>query len=169
MASLPVPITSVVAHNAGESSYQDTHWIGPIQTNLEMPLLSVLTQSSYPSFCPAAEVAWSLYGNLGFPLDLIGLMLEEKGISLDSAAFNELALEDAKVRGRFMLSEEFRAFPLTCEHGGRIPFTTEALPMHHGAMCLFPEGKVDLKQHCGHNAFACGCRTKKYCLVILFK
>ncbi|XP_064014897.1 alanine--tRNA ligase, mitochondrial isoform X2 [Pogoniulus pusillus] len=43
-----------------------------------------------------AEVAWSLYGNLGFPLDLIDLMLEEKGIRLDSAAFNKLALEDAK-------------------------------------------------------------------------
>ncbi|XP_008948129.1 PREDICTED: alanine--tRNA ligase, mitochondrial, partial [Merops nubicus] len=43
-----------------------------------------------------AEVAWSLYGNLGFPLDLINLMLEEKGISLDSAAFNKLAQEDAK-------------------------------------------------------------------------
>lgn len=49
-------------------------------------------------FCSAAEVAWSLYGNLGFPLDLIDLMLEEKGIRLDSAAFNELVLEDAKVR-----------------------------------------------------------------------
>lgn len=49
-------------------------------------------------FCPTAEVAWSLYGNLGFPLDLIDLMLEEKGIRLDSAAFNELVLEDAKVR-----------------------------------------------------------------------
>lgn len=70
-----------------------------------MPLLSVFTQISCPSLCPTAEVAWSLYANLGFPLDLIGLMLEEKGISLDSAAFNELALEDAKVRGTLPLSE----------------------------------------------------------------
>lgn len=76
-----------------------------MQTDLEMPLLSVFTQSSCPSFCLTAEVAWSLYGSLGFPLDLIHLMLEEKGISLDSAAFNELALEDAKVRGRPALSE----------------------------------------------------------------
>lgn len=70
-----------------------------------MPLPSVVTQSSCPPFCLTAEVAWSLYGSLGFPLDLIDLMLEEKGISLDSAAFNELALEDAKVRGRPALSE----------------------------------------------------------------
>lgn len=70
-----------------------------------MPSLSAFTQGSCPSFCPTAEVAWSLYGNLGFPLDLIDLMLEEKGISLDSAAFNKLALEDAKVRGRLASSE----------------------------------------------------------------
>ncbi|KAM9239859.1 alanine--tRNA ligase, mitochondrial isoform 2-T2 [Leptosomus discolor] len=53
-------------------------------------------QQMEPSTHFPAEVAWSLYGNLGFPLDLIDLMLEEKGISLDSAAFNELVLEDAK-------------------------------------------------------------------------
>uniref|UniRef100_A0A8B9P742 Alanine--tRNA ligase n=1 Tax=Apteryx owenii TaxID=8824 RepID=A0A8B9P742_APTOW len=56
-------------------------------------------QQMEPSMDFPAEVAWSLYGNLGFPLDLIDLMLEEKGIRLDSAAFDELALEDAKVRG----------------------------------------------------------------------
>lgn len=126
-----------------------------------MLLLSAFTQSSRPSFCPTAEVAWSLYGNLGFPLDLIDLMLEEKGISLDSAGFNELALEDAKVRGRLM-SEEFRAFSLSCEHGGRIPVTTEPLWMHHRATCLIPEGEVGLKQQCSHSAFACGCGTEKY-------
>nr|XP_002187191.3 alanine--tRNA ligase, mitochondrial [Taeniopygia guttata] len=53
-------------------------------------------QQMEPSTNFPAEVAWSLYGSLGFPLDLIDLMLEEKGISLDSAAFNKLALEDAK-------------------------------------------------------------------------
>uniref|UniRef100_A0A8C5TTN6 Alanine--tRNA ligase n=1 Tax=Malurus cyaneus samueli TaxID=2593467 RepID=A0A8C5TTN6_9PASS len=55
-------------------------------------------QQMEPSTNFPAEVAWSLYGSLGFPLDLIDLMLEEKGISLDSAAFNELVLEDAKIR-----------------------------------------------------------------------
>ncbi|XP_030801252.1 alanine--tRNA ligase, mitochondrial [Camarhynchus parvulus] len=53
-------------------------------------------QQMEPSTNFPAEVAWSLYGSLGFPLDLIDLMLEEKGISLDSAAFNELVLEDVK-------------------------------------------------------------------------
>ncbi|NXJ06813.1 SYAM protein, partial [Odontophorus gujanensis] len=57
-------------------------------------------QQMKPSTDFPAEVAWSLYGNLGFPLDLIDLMLEEKGIRLDSAAFNELVLEDAERKAR---------------------------------------------------------------------
>uniref|UniRef100_A0A8C5RHZ7 Alanine--tRNA ligase n=1 Tax=Laticauda laticaudata TaxID=8630 RepID=A0A8C5RHZ7_LATLA len=42
------------------------------------------------------EVAWSLYRNLGFPLDLIKLMLEEKGLQLDIATFDRLAQEHAE-------------------------------------------------------------------------
>lgn len=49
-------------------------------------------------FLPAGEVAWSLYRNLGFPLDLIKLMLEEKGVQLDIATFDRLAQEYAEVR-----------------------------------------------------------------------
>ncbi|NWH61993.1 SYAM protein, partial [Geococcyx californianus] len=59
-------------------------------------IIEQTVQQMEPSTNFPAEVAWSLYGNLGFPLDLIDLMLEERGISLDSAAFNELILEDAK-------------------------------------------------------------------------
>lgn len=44
------------------------------------------------------EVAWSLHTNLGFPLDLIGLMLEENGVQMDTAALDQLAQEDAEVR-----------------------------------------------------------------------
>ncbi|XP_048338170.1 alanine--tRNA ligase, mitochondrial isoform X1 [Sphaerodactylus townsendi] len=42
------------------------------------------------------EVAWGLHRNLGFPLDLIGLMLEENGVQLDIAALDQLAQEDAE-------------------------------------------------------------------------
>lgn len=48
-------------------------------------------------FLPVGEVAWSLYRNLGFPLDLIKLMLEEKGVQLDIATFDHLAQEHAEV------------------------------------------------------------------------
>ncbi|XP_030051619.1 alanine--tRNA ligase, mitochondrial isoform X2 [Microcaecilia unicolor] len=42
------------------------------------------------------DVAWSLHRNLGFPLDLISLMLEEKSVGLNSAALDQLAEEEAQ-------------------------------------------------------------------------
>ncbi|XP_006126589.2 alanine--tRNA ligase, mitochondrial isoform X2 [Pelodiscus sinensis] len=53
-----------------------------------------------------AKVAWSLYGNLGFPLDLIGLMIEEKGIQLDWAALDQLAQEDAERKAQTHQAEQ---------------------------------------------------------------
>ncbi|XP_005296389.2 alanine--tRNA ligase, mitochondrial [Chrysemys picta bellii] len=63
-------------------------------------------QQMAPSKLFPAEVAWSLYGNLGFPLDLIGLMIEEKGIQLDWAALDQLAQEDAKRKARTQQAEQ---------------------------------------------------------------
>ncbi|XP_047668285.1 alanine--tRNA ligase, mitochondrial isoform X1 [Tachysurus fulvidraco] len=40
-----------------------------------------------------AAVAWSLHRNLGFPLDLIDLMLEERGMSVDKRGVEQLAAE----------------------------------------------------------------------------
>ncbi|MBN3309203.1 SYAM protein, partial [Amia calva] len=45
-------------------------------------------------------VAWALHRNLGFPLDLIGLMLEERGVSMDTETLNKLALENAKLQSQ---------------------------------------------------------------------
>lgn len=52
------------------------------------------------SFFPKAQVAWSLSmsGDLGLPLDLVELMLEEKGVQLDSAGLARLAQEEAQVQ-----------------------------------------------------------------------
>nr|XP_030726426.1 alanine--tRNA ligase, mitochondrial isoform X4 [Globicephala melas] len=55
-----------------------------------------------PSDVFPAEVAWSLSlsGNLGLPLDLVKLMLEEKGVQLDSAGLERLAQEEAQHRAQ---------------------------------------------------------------------
>ncbi|XP_065741428.1 alanine--tRNA ligase, mitochondrial [Phocoena phocoena] len=55
-----------------------------------------------PSDAFPAEVAWSLSlsGNLGLPLDLVKLMLEEKGVQLDSAGLERLAQEEAQHRAQ---------------------------------------------------------------------
>ncbi|KAJ8002204.1 hypothetical protein DPEC_G00177390 [Dallia pectoralis] len=41
-----------------------------------------------------ANVAWSLHRNLGFPVDLISLMLEEQGMCVDQQSLDELAVEN---------------------------------------------------------------------------
>ncbi|XP_012598837.2 alanine--tRNA ligase, mitochondrial [Microcebus murinus] len=55
-----------------------------------------------PSDVFPAEVAWSLSlsGNLGLPLDLVELMLEEKGVQLDTAGLQRLAQEEAQHRAQ---------------------------------------------------------------------
>ncbi|KAJ1147864.1 hypothetical protein NDU88_000708 [Pleurodeles waltl] len=52
------------------------------------------------------DVAWSLYRDLGFPLDLIGLMLEEKGVTMDSAALEQLAQAEAQRKYQAQQAEE---------------------------------------------------------------
>ncbi|CAM4648779.1 alanine--tRNA ligase, mitochondrial isoform X1 [Lepidochelys kempii] len=63
-------------------------------------------QQMGPSKLFPGEVAWSLYGNLGFPLDLIGLMIEEKGIQMDWAALDQLAQENAKRKAQTQQAEQ---------------------------------------------------------------
>ncbi|XP_075454915.1 alanine--tRNA ligase, mitochondrial isoform X2 [Ascaphus truei] len=64
-----------------------------------------LQQEGSPGAFPV-DVAWSLHRNLGFPLDLIGLMLEERGVSLDKAALDQLAVQEAEMKGRDQQSED---------------------------------------------------------------
>ncbi|XP_074845888.1 alanine--tRNA ligase, mitochondrial isoform X2 [Carettochelys insculpta] len=63
-------------------------------------------QQMGPSRLFPVEVAWSLYGNLGFPLDLIGLMVEERGIQLDWPALDRLAQEDAERKAQTQQAEQ---------------------------------------------------------------
>uniref|UniRef100_A0A667W7P8 Alanine--tRNA ligase n=1 Tax=Myripristis murdjan TaxID=586833 RepID=A0A667W7P8_9TELE len=46
-----------------------------------------------------AAVAWSLHRNLGFPLDLLELMLEDRGVGLDRDGLERLISEDNQKRG----------------------------------------------------------------------
>ncbi|KAG7315507.1 hypothetical protein KOW79_021595 [Hemibagrus wyckioides] len=47
-----------------------------------------------------AAVAWSLHRNLGFPLDLIDLMLEERGMSVDKPGVERLSAEHDELQSR---------------------------------------------------------------------
>ena len=45
----------------------------------------------------AAPVAWSLHRNLGFPLDLLQLILEERGLQVDQVLLDQLLARNQKV------------------------------------------------------------------------
>ncbi|XP_017314348.1 alanine--tRNA ligase, mitochondrial [Ictalurus punctatus] len=47
-----------------------------------------------------ASVAWSLHRNLGFPLDLVDLMLEERGMTVDKRGVERLAAEREKLQSQ---------------------------------------------------------------------
>nr|XP_015218024.1 PREDICTED: alanine--tRNA ligase, mitochondrial [Lepisosteus oculatus] len=51
------------------------------------------------------SVAWSLHRNLGFPLDLIGLMVEERGVSMETDVLDKFASEKAKLSAQARPSE----------------------------------------------------------------
>lgn len=48
--------------------------------------------------CVSVSVAWSLHRDLGFPLDLVDLMLEERGVWVDRQELDRLMAENQKVK-----------------------------------------------------------------------
>uniref|UniRef100_A0A8C9VFX3 Alanine--tRNA ligase n=1 Tax=Scleropages formosus TaxID=113540 RepID=A0A8C9VFX3_SCLFO len=65
------------------------------------------------------SVAWSLHCHLGFPLDLLRLMVEEKGVAMDTEALDRLALENKKV-------------DFTSEHDSCVDLDVKVLPELQG-------------------------------------
>ncbi|MEQ2271864.1 hypothetical protein XENORESO_010321, partial [Xenotaenia resolanae] len=62
---------------------------------------SMPSLTSRPVGPSSASVAWSLHRDLGFPLDLVNLMLEERGVQVDHQALDRLISKNQK-----MLSEQ---------------------------------------------------------------
>ncbi|XP_072912340.1 alanine--tRNA ligase, mitochondrial isoform X1 [Hemitrygon akajei] len=95
-----------------------------------------------------ADVAWSLHRNLGFPLDLISLMLEEKAVSMDTEGLDHLAREEAeRSQGAPVTVTETEAAldPRTLQelHQTGVPFTDDSPKYsysidHHGRY-VFPQ------------------------------
>lgn len=69
-------------------------------SSLLSPSFDLPLPSSTLCSLSSAEVAWSLSlsGHLGIPLDLVKLMLEEKGVQLDTAGLQRLAQAEAQVQ-----------------------------------------------------------------------
>ncbi|KAJ8366093.1 hypothetical protein SKAU_G00149240 [Synaphobranchus kaupii] len=82
------------------------------------------------------SVAWSLHRNLGFPLDLIGLMLEERGVVVDTEAVDRLAAEEEKLKTQTQCPDresctELDLYSLSELQGTGIPHTDDSPKYHY--------------------------------------
>ncbi|XP_014910232.1 alanine--tRNA ligase, mitochondrial isoform X1 [Poecilia latipinna] len=79
-------IADIINENEG-------HFLSSLQRGSRLIQRTCLRTGSGPF--PAA-VAWSLYRDLGFPLDLVDLMLEERGIQVDRQELDRLVSHEQK-------------------------------------------------------------------------
>uniref|UniRef100_A0A674DV14 Alanine--tRNA ligase n=1 Tax=Salmo trutta TaxID=8032 RepID=A0A674DV14_SALTR len=103
-------------------------------------------------------VAWSLHRNLGFPLDLIGLMLEEQGLSVDQRALDVLAIENEKLRCQVQTSGDtlvhLDLHSLAQLQSGEVPHTDDSPKYHYS---LTQDGKYVFQPcHATVQALYCG-------------
>uniref|UniRef100_A0A8C7M4U5 Alanine--tRNA ligase n=1 Tax=Oncorhynchus kisutch TaxID=8019 RepID=A0A8C7M4U5_ONCKI len=104
-------------------------------------------------------VAWSLHRNLGFPLDLIGLMLEEQGLSVDQRALDVLAIESQNLRCQVQTSVgdtlvHLDLHSLAQLQSGEVPHTDDSPKYHYS---LAQDGKYVFQPcHATVQALYCG-------------
>lgn len=74
----------------------EAHFLSSLQQGSRL-IHRALHRKDYKHGVFPASVAWSLHRDLGFPLDLVDLMLEEKGVQVDREELDRLMAENQKV------------------------------------------------------------------------
>ncbi|XP_068455614.1 alanine--tRNA ligase, mitochondrial [Clinocottus analis] len=74
----------------------EAHFLSSLQRGSRL-IHRALQRKDYKHGVFPASVAWSLHRDLGFPLDLVDLMLEEKGVQVDRKELDRLMAENQKV------------------------------------------------------------------------
>ncbi|XP_041839918.1 alanine--tRNA ligase, mitochondrial [Melanotaenia boesemani] len=72
----------------------EAHFLSSLQQGSRLIQRTLWKDSRHGLF--PASVAWSLHRDLGFPLDLVDLMLEEKGVQVDRQKLDRLVAENQK-------------------------------------------------------------------------
>uniref|UniRef100_A0A3Q4N6M3 alanine--tRNA ligase n=1 Tax=Neolamprologus brichardi TaxID=32507 RepID=A0A3Q4N6M3_NEOBR len=78
-------------------------------------------------FLPAASVAWSLHRDLGFPLDLVDLILEERGVRVDRQELDRLIAENQKLQAGDRAQVTLDVLSLTELQRLGVPHTDDSL------------------------------------------
>ncbi|KAM8878174.1 alanine--tRNA ligase, mitochondrial isoform 2-T2 [Spinachia spinachia] len=75
----------------------EAHFLSSLQHGSRL-IQRTLDRKDYKQGVFPASVAWSLHRDLGFPLDLVDIMLEEKEVQVDREELDRLMEESRKVR-----------------------------------------------------------------------
>uniref|UniRef100_A0A3B4Z341 alanine--tRNA ligase n=1 Tax=Seriola lalandi dorsalis TaxID=1841481 RepID=A0A3B4Z341_SERLL len=76
----------------------EDHFLSSLQQGSRL-IHRTLNKMDYKHGVFPASVAWSLHRDLGFPLDLVDLILEEKGVQVDPQELDRLIAENHKQSG----------------------------------------------------------------------
>ncbi|XP_014330324.1 alanine--tRNA ligase, mitochondrial isoform X2 [Xiphophorus maculatus] len=94
-------IADIIDENEG-------HFLSSLQRGSRLIQRTCLRTDGGPF--PAAA-AWSLHRDLGFPLDLVDLMLEERGVQVDRQELDRLVSHDQKMRAEQQVDARPRLLP----------------------------------------------------------
>ncbi|XP_034721607.1 alanine--tRNA ligase, mitochondrial-like, partial [Etheostoma cragini] len=75
----------------------EDHFLSSLQRGSRL-ILRTLSRKDYKHGVFPASVVWSLHRDLGFPLDLVDLMLEEQGVQVDRPGLDRLIAQNQKVK-----------------------------------------------------------------------
>ncbi|XP_068558861.1 alanine--tRNA ligase, mitochondrial isoform X2 [Cebidichthys violaceus] len=75
----------------------EAHFLSSLQQGSRLIHRTLLKKDYKHGVFFPASVAWSLHRDLGFPLDLVDLMLEERGVQVDRKELDHLVAENQKV------------------------------------------------------------------------
>ncbi|KAK5873273.1 hypothetical protein PBY51_018328 [Eleginops maclovinus] len=106
----------------------EAHFLSSLQQGSRL-ILRTLDRKNYKDGVFPASVAWSLHRNLGFPLDLVDLMLEERGVQVDQKDLQRLISESQVKSGgqKGVQSQVLDVLSLAELQCLRVPHTDDSL------------------------------------------
>ncbi|KAG7217976.1 hypothetical protein INR49_008232 [Caranx melampygus] len=109
----------------------EDHFLSSLQQGSRL-IHRTLHRMDYKHGLFPASVAWSLHRDLGFPLDLVDLMLEEQGVQVDRQELDRLIAENHKVTS-------------DAASGGRAQVTVDVLSLAELQRLVVPHTDDSLK------------------------
>ncbi|XP_065200252.1 alanine--tRNA ligase, cytoplasmic [Planococcus citri] len=169
----PQTIKDVI--NEEEAQFLKTLKTGQYLLKRTMEKMDPAVNSIFPG-----DIAWKLYDTYGFPIDLTQLMVEEKGFSIDMAAYEKarkIALELSQGKGNAVVDEcKLDVHAIEQLKSDNIPLTDDSPKYNYKATTDSKDGAYEFEKceakvvaiRCG-NKFVSEAKEGEQCCLILDK